>query len=395
VPAHKALGTIGMMELPATTRLLQGQPEVISDLRDTDVVIIQHLLKDTLAFVRALIAAKIPVRAVIGIPYSAKPEVVHELENLGIDTLVPDLEKIPDVVVRHIQQSRRDSRKSIIHEVGGYCSELAHQNRDFGETCMGVVEETKQGLWRYAKSGKLLVPVVQFADARLKTCESEFVGRAVVRSLDEDLAALGKSIETTDIALIGFGDIGSGVARSLRRRGCHVWCHDIKPARMMEAVSQGFRCADPARLLATCGAVVGATGVGCIAAEQLENVRDGVLLASASSRDLEFPIAAIQKSSAEPLTLSPYIKEYRLGSGKRIRLSNDGFPVNFRAFSLPPSFGDLMFCQVVTGFYGLLRGDYSNGLHRLAESDQEMIARIWWESYADQDPISGNWEVPA
>jgi S-adenosylhomocysteine hydrolase len=383
------------MELPATTKLLKSWPELISGLKDKDVLIVQHLLTDTLAFIRTLIAAQVSVRAVIGIPYSAKREVVHELENLGIDTLVPDLEKIPDVVLRHIHDSQKAGRQSIIHEVGGYCAPLAHQNREFGENCQGVVEETKQGLWRYASVGQLLVPVVQFADAQLKKCESEFVGRAVVRSVDEDLACLGKSIETIDIAVIGFGDIGSGVARSLRRRGCHVWCYDIKTVRMMDAVSQGFRCAEPGRLFTTCHAIIGATGVGCMAAEQLESVRDRVLFASASSRDLEFPIAAIRQSKAQPLILSPHVKEYQLKSGKRIRVSSDGFPVNFRAFSLPPSFGDLMFCQVVAGFHGLLGGAYSTGLHPLAESDQELIARIWWESYADHDPVSGCWEVSA
>lgn len=386
---------MAMIELPATTKLLESQREVTSRLRDSDVVIVQHLLKDTLAFVRALIAEQVSIRAVIGIPYSVKSEVVHELENLGIDTLVPDLEKIPEVVLRHVRQSRKARRGSIIHEVGGYCSELAHSNREFAATCQGVVEETKQGLWRYENVKELLVPVVQFADARLKACESEFVGRAVVRSLDEDLATLGKSIETIDIGVIGFGDIGSGVARSLRRRGCHVWCYDIKPARMMDAVSQGFRCADLARLLARCGAIVGATGVGCIAGEDLQNLREGVLLASASSRDLEFPMTLIQQTGREPLSLSPYIKEYLFGPGKRIRVSSDGFPVNFRAFSLPPSFGDLMFCQVIAGLFGLVKGDYSTGLHRLPESDQELIARIWWESYADQDSVSGHWEVRA
>lgn len=381
------------MQLPAVTKLLQSKAELISGLNGKDVLIVQHLHPDTLAFIRVLMAARIPIRAVIGIPYSAKPEVVRELENLGIDTLVPDLDKIADVVLRHVRDSHTAGRISIVHEVGGYCATLAHQNREFGATCLGVVEETKQGLWRYAKAGSLLVPVVQFADARLKKCESEFVGRAVVRSVDEDLACLGKSIETIDIAVIGFGDIGSGVARSLRRRGCHVWCYDVNPMRMMEAVSQGFRCAEPVRLFATCHAIIGATGIGCIPAEQLENLRDRVLLASASSRDLEFPMTAIRQASTESAELSPYVKEYRSKSGKRLRVSSNGFPVNFRTFSLPPSFGDLMFCQVVAGFDDLLRAP--PGLHPLSEPEQEVIARIWWDSYADHDPVSHSWEFSA
>ena len=381
-----------MIELPATTKLLQSQPEILSVLRDVDVLIVQHLFADTLAFISALTAENITVRALIGIPYSAKKQVVHELENLGIDTLVPDMQRIAEVVLGHVQQSTRSGRKSILHEVGGYCAALASECAEFQTGCLGVVEETKQGFWRYSKVGRLLMPVVQFADGKLKKCESEFVGRAVARSVDEDLAVVGKSLETANVGVIGFGDIGSGVARSLRRRGAHVWCYDKKPIRMMEAAAQGFRCADPRTLMGTCNAVVGATGVGCIEADRLEDLKDGVLLSSASSRNLEFPLDAVRKATVESSTLSSYVNEYKLKWGKRVRLSSDGFPVNFRSFSLPPSFGDLMFCHVLMGLSGILNGNYSVGLHGLSESDEEIISNVWWDSYRDQNTIDGAWE---
>ncbi len=360
-----------MIELRATAKLLRSQTETVSNLRGVDVLLVQHLFEDTLAFVTALKAANILVRAVVGIPYSAKEHVRHELENRGIDTLVPDMERISE----------------------GYCSELASNSAKFEEGCLGIVEETKQGLWRYSKQPTLRVPVVQFADAKLKTFESEFVGRAVARSVDEDLALLGKSVDTADLGVIGFGDIGSGVARSLRRRGSHVRCFDIKPMRMMDAGAQGFRCVDLQRLIRASDAIVGATGVGCMEAEHLENLRDGVLLSSASSRNLEFPISAIRQARVEDSKLSAHVHEYRLKWGKSVRVSSDGFPVNFRSFSLPPSFGDLMFCQVLMGFGRILDRSYPVGLHRLRESDQEIVADAWWESHRDQNPRDGSWEL--
>jgi adenosylhomocysteinase len=382
-----------MIELRATAKLLRSQTETVSNLRGVDVLLVQHLFEDTLAFVTALKAANILVRAVVGIPYSAKEHVRHELENRGIDTLVPDMERISEVVLTHVQQSTELGRKSILHEVGGYCSELASNSAKFEEGCLGIVEETKQGLWRYSKQPTLRVPVVQFADAKLKTFESEFVGRAVARSVDEDLALLGKSVDTADLGVIGFGDIGSGVARSLRRRGSHVRCFDIKPMRMMDAGAQGFRCVDLQRLIRASDAIVGATGVGCMEAEHLENLRDGVLLSSASSRNLEFPISAIRQARVEDSKLSAHVHEYRLKWGKSVRVSSDGFPVNFRSFSLPPSFGDLMFCQVLMGFGRILDRSYPVGLHRLRESDQEIVADAWWESHRDQNPRDGSWEL--
>jgi len=380
-----------VIELPATTTLLQDHSDITSALRDVDVVIVQHLFEDTLGFVLALRAANITVRAVIGIPYSVKNQVRHELENMGFDTLAPDIDRIADVVLKHVQERTKDGRKSIVHEVGGYCAALASKSTEFQDGCLGIVEETKQGLWRYSRAGELLLPVVQFADAKLKRCESEFVGRAVTRSVDEDLAALGKSVETANIGVIGFGEIGSGVARSFRRRGSHVWCYDKKPIRMMEAAAQGIRCCDPHQLMATCHAIVGATGAGCIEEASLIHLRDGVLLSSASSRDLEFPLGTIRASSTNASQLSPYVTEYRMKSGKSVRVASNGFPVNFRSFSLPPSFGDLMFCQVLMGFAGILRGNYSAGIHQLSESDQEIIADIWWGLYRERN-AADTWE---
>jgi adenosylhomocysteinase len=380
-----------MIELPAITKLLRRQLDVTPALRGVDVLIVQHLFADTLAFISALRAENVTVRAVVGIPYSAKDDVVHELENLGIDTLVPDMDKIADVVLEHVRQSSASGRKSILHEVGGYCASLAAESLELQNGCLGIVEETKQGLWRYSQAGEMLVPVVQFADAKLKKCESEFVGRAVARSVDEDLAALGKSLETANVGVIGFGDIGSGVARSFRRRGSHVWCYDKKPIRMIEAAAQGIRCCDPHQLVATCHAIVGATGVGCLEEASLTHLRDGVLLSSASSRDLEFPLDAIRNSSTSRSQLSSYVTEYRMKSGKSVRLASNGFPVNFRSFSLPVSFGDLMFCQVLMGFAGILQGKYPLGLHQLRESDQETIADTWWDLYRERNAAE-TWE---
>jgi hypothetical protein len=95
----------------------------------------------------------------------------------------------------------------------------------------------------------------------------------------------------------------------------------------------------------------------------------------------------------EEAELSPNVTEYRLKTKKRIRVSSGGFPVNFRTLSLPPSFGDLMFCQVLAGFEGILKGNYAPGLHGLGKADQESIAATWWNCYAARDAVTGYWDI--
>jgi len=105
--------------------------------------------------------------------------------------------------------------------------------------------------------------------------------------------------------VIGFGDIGSGVARALRNRGAHVLCYDTKASRMIDAASQGFTCLDVQQLLHSCNAIVGATGVGCLEKKHLRAIKDGALLCSASSRNLEFPMRDIKRllESAKPISV--------------------------------------------------------------------------------------------
>jgi adenosylhomocysteinase len=381
--------------LKATSRILQKKLEEYKIPSDLDFIIVQHLMNDTCQFIQLLLKAGIRVSAVVGIPYSLKPSVVKELENNGVNVLRPDIDKIADVVLKLVTDAAKIGRRVIVHEVGGYCAPLAAKSLKFRKNCIGVVEETKQGLWRYqqVQSDLQKFPIVHFAESKLKVMEGEFVGRAVARSVDEDLAHLGRSIESSRIGVIGFGDIGAGVARSLRSRGAHVWCHDIRPIRLMQAVAQGFICVARDRILRECNAIVGATGKASFTDKHIKPLQNGILLCSASSRDLEFPIGAISTSAKhEKELISPNVTEYKLSNGKTLRISDNGYPVNFRSMSLPPSFGDLMFCLVTVGFFGLLQGKYKSGIMALNSEDEELIANEWWMSHCGESSPDGEWE---
>ena len=318
---------------------------------------------------------------------------MRELKNLGVDTSVPDLDNISEAVLRHCERAQKVRRKLVLHEVGGYCAGLAGKNSVFQQICAGIVEETKQGLWRYSAEASLQVPVVQFADCKFKSMEGEFVGRAVARSVDEDLATLGTGVESSHVGVVGFGDIGSGVARALRSRGARVLCYDRKAFRMIEAASQGFTCLDLQQLLDSCDAIVGATGVGRLEKKHLRAIKDGALLCSASSRNLEFPMRDIRTLREGEADLSPHVREFRFKWRKCVRVSSDGFPVNFRTLSLPSSFGDLMFCQVVKGMAAIATHALCAGIHRLTKQDEEEIAEIWFTCYRDKGHQNGRWRL--
>ena len=67
--------------------------------------------------------------------------------------------------------------------------------------------------------------------------------------------------------------------------------------------------------------------------------------------------------------------------GKNIRIIDDGFPVNFRSFSLPNHISDLMFCQISFCIHKLLNQKLPKGLHSLSIREEMNIADLWIKSY--------------
>src|SRR5438045_279452 len=90
---------------------------------------------------------------------------------------------------------------------------------------VGSAMSKRRGLWQY-ESQVLTIPVVQLADSPLKMIEAAYVGDAVTSVLAEELFELGLGLRGLPITVLGYGQIGSCVASSLRRRAASVGCWD-------------------------------------------------------------------------------------------------------------------------------------------------------------------------
>jgi hypothetical protein len=92
-------------------------------------------------------------------------------------------------------------------------------------------------------------------------------------------------------------------------------------------------------MLAHCDILIGATGTNAMTYEDMKHLRDGTILASASSGDLEFASLAHWPMTQSPLLLGPgapsvFDRTHGLiiahgPKGQAIHIVNGGFPVNF------------------------------------------------------------------
>jgi adenosylhomocysteinase len=342
------------------------------------IFIIQHLLDDTAEFVSLLRKHGYRVPCVIGIPYSASPAAQKTLVDAGIDAIVPSFPRIDAVIRRKLAELRAEDRPVIVHEVGGYCADIMRSMSNvIPERCLGFVEETKQGLWRYRKLPNVRYPVMHIAESRLKDIEGPYVGRAVAESLIEDLANERIQPSRCAVGVLGIGIIGSSVAGALAPTFPRLQCWDEKPIARLQAISKGLPlAASRSEILATSDVIVGATGTSSLRTGDLASLRDGVILASASSRRIEMPINHIRRHG-KLVAADGYVQTFAMPWRKSIRIVNDGSPINFRRRSLPSAIADLMFAQIATCIEHLLTGKFPPGLHPLPAEDESRIAEVW------------------
>lgn len=358
--------------------------------REIESLLIQHLLEDTERFLHQLRSSGVRVSTVLGIEYSSRDDVVGRLRKEGFNVIVPPLERLEHEAATHINRllkmCQNDSTSLVIQEVGGYCSDAVGSIRaGDSETAalMGVVEETKNGLWRYqAVSHALSVPVVQIADSRLKKIEAQFVGEAVARALDLRTLQLGETLAGQHVGVMGCGDIGSAVIAALLARRCIVSCFDPDPIRRMEARLAGLNCATRECVLGDANILVGASGHLSVRLEDLQQARDNVLLVSGSSRDVEFPIHEIEAVSIATNQLTAGVTQFTLPGGRCIRVARSGRPINFESGnSLPLPVADLLFAQITVALCNIVSARAASGISGLDDLQQQEIARRWLAQY--------------
>ena len=373
--------------LPTTERFLKNALREGVVPAGAEIILIQHLLLDSAAFVRLLTALGFQILKVFAIPYSVHEGAVAQVDKIGTDVAFPRFTGFEDAI-RETLTAKFEGRVGdpdrpvVIQEVGGYCAAfLDTLKTQFQAHCAGIVEETKQGLWRYQAMSCLGIPVMHIAETPLKRMEATFVGEAIGRAIENVMMELGRSTAGLTIGILGYGDIGSAVAKSLGTRNASVTVYDPNAVAVIEAIAEGFPCPGRKAILSSSTLLVGASGTGSVQRGDLDDLRDGVVLVSGSSRDIEFPVRDIIEKATERIELNQRTSKFTLPDGKSLFLVDDGFPINFKHFSLPNFASDLLFCQIAGCICKILNGGLAPGLQTLSDPEQQAIAEIWLEEY--------------
>ncbi|MFJ8754410.1 adenosylhomocysteinase [Streptomyces sp. NPDC102441] len=339
-------------------------------------LLITHLLPERPSFVRAVAAAS-ELRAVLPKPKSISIPAQREVEKFTqCAPLSRELFTDPGSAVDFLE-SRAAGAPLVLLDVGGYFAPSLEAICDrFSGRVLGVVEDTENGHRRYADIEKLPCPVVSVARSPLKDPEDFLVGQSVVFSTEALMRARGDILHGRPALVLGFGKLGSSIARLLHAKGIQVTVYDIDPVRRTQALSQGFTVArDRDAALHDAGLVLCATGSVSLRNEDFPALRNGAYVATVTSSEDELGLDGLP----EVYTRTPsgdHVTRYQT-TGHYFYLLNGGNAVNFLHGASVGPFIFLIQAEILASIRMLAHGALGNGMHEVTPADRAAIASTW------------------
>ncbi|GAA3447884.1 adenosylhomocysteinase [Planomonospora venezuelensis] len=338
--------------------------------------LITHLLAERPGFVRA-VAAMSRLRAVLPKPKSINPAAQREIEQtIPVDALSRELFAAADAALDYVE-SRAAAEEIALLDVGGYFApSLTGLHNRFSGHLLGVIEDTENGHRRYADLDKLPCPVISVARSPLKDPEDFLVGQSVVFSTEAVMRSRGDILHGRPALVLGFGKLGSSIARLLHAKGVQVTVFDIDPVRRTQALSQGFAVArDRHSALIGAGLVLCATGAVSLRGEDFPHLRNGAYIATVTSSEDELELNGLPDVYTRTM-VGDHVTRYQT-TGHYFYLANGGNAVNFLHGASVGPFIFLVQAEILAGIRMLTRSDLAPGMHEVSADDRAAIAAIW------------------
>lgn len=373
---RNAYPTIGMIP-----NLDLGRKKPFSDHH---LILVPHLRMSAETFVAAAIrmGADPPKITVFykGYLYPEGAEVQTRLRCLGV-IVVPLDQKTAELTRIKAELGAVGSRLAVYDDGAEIIPDIiadAHLSALTG----GFVEQTTRG------RDKLLLlrirqPVLSLPDSKFKaTFECGSVGEAAMDALEWHAGGpqAGKRLAVVGAA----GVIGLAFAREAAARGLRVRGFDIAPKDPYFALNNFQRirvCSTKLEALVDADFVVGATGRKSISQNDLPFLRDGAILGSISSGQVELPLKEIEDSAdaVQPFRIAgdrdPHGATYSMKWGRTITVLDGGRPLNLGVAAGPEAeCFDLVMAVILVGLAEVAAGEFE-GHAGLLDCFDDLIRR--------------------
>ena len=246
---------------------------------------------------------------------------------------------------------------------------------------IGVIEDTKNGLWFVDKKIDFSFPLASVASSELKDAiEGYFVAKAIYRNIEHIfINNFQQTVAGKMVLILGYGKIGSQLAQ-LVKHDAQVSVYDKNYVQLLKAKFRGLHVIRNLDNISNFDVVIGVTGNVVLNELELRNLNDVVFLINGSTRQREFDFQALNEM-AQRVEKTCTHTVYHLSGNKKIILMTDGYPINFfQTESTPEYVLDLVFSEIFVLAQILIGSKLKNGFYAIEKHfphKEQEIAQLW------------------
>lgn len=394
-------------EMPVL-RLIRERFGAEQPLRGVKLVACAHVTTETANLVRALQAGGAETVLIASNPLSTQDDVAASLvSDWGVPVYAIKGEST-ETYNRHVRTALDFHPEVIIDDGSDVVATLIKERAEQLKQVIGTTEETTTGIVRLRAmeaAGVLTFPAMAVNNAQTKHFFDNRYGTGQ-STLDGIIRATNILLAGRTLVVLGYGWCGKGVALRARGMGSNVVVTEIDPIKAVEAVMDGFRVM-PIEAAAALGDIfVTVTGNRhVIDAKHFASMKDGAIVCNSGHFDLELNLVGLREMSAPPVTLRPFVEEYKLQSnGNRVIVLGEGRLINLAAAEgHPASVMDMSFANQALSVEYLVkkRGELKPGVHVLPQEVDTEIASLKLRALgiaidtltAEQSEYLSSWET--
>lgn len=287
-----------------------------------------------------------------------------------------------DTYYKHITAALDHEPNITMDDGADLVNEILNQRPKLGENIIASMEETTTGVIRLRAMeahNLLKFPVIAVNDANCKHMFDNRYGTGQ-STLDGIIRATDVLLAGKHVVIAGYGWCGRGVASRARGLGAIVTIAEIDPLKAIEAAMDGFMVAPMAEAVAYGDLFVTVTGnKHVIRPEHVQKMKDGAMICNSGHFDVEIDIPGIRKAAKSVKNVRPFVDEYTLKNGRRVRLLGEGRLINLAAAEgHPASVMDMSFSvQALATEYAVKnRGTLGIKVHPVPAKIDESVAAL-------------------
>ena len=369
-------------EMPVL-RLIRERFGLEKPLEGVKLLACAHITTETANLARALQAGGAESVLIASNPLSTQDDVAASLvQDWGIPVYAIKGEST-ETYNRHVRTALDSHPDVIIDDGSDVVATLIKERANQVSEIIGSTEETTTGIQRLHSmqtAGVLTFPSIAVNDAQTKHFFDNRYGTGQ-STLDGIIRATNILLAGRNIVVVGYGWCGKGVALRARGMGANVIVTEIDAIKAVEAVMDGFRVMPIAEAAAIGDIFVTVTGNRhVIDGQHFAKMKDGAIVCNSGHFDLELNLVALGEMSEGPVTMRPFVEEYKVkANGRRIIVLGEGRLINLAAAEgHPASVMDMSFANQALSVEYLVKnkGKLDPGVHLLPKEVDTEIASL-------------------